>query len=237
MVNYEDAVKKPFTDLQKLIIGIVLSVIQIINFTIVTGFAIESSGLGKSKPSKKMPEWKDWGDLFIKGLSAFVIKIIYMIPAILVIVAGIGVLAGDVISMLLGTVMTPEIMSQITSSISSQQIGQLMGQNWYMMLPSIIRVAPIIMFGLLLALIATFLTPLAVLNYIKKRKFNAAFEFNLIFKKALTGKYVIAWLAVLILGAIMLAVLSWIPILGAAIALFVIGVIGYSLYGQVYKEV
>jgi hypothetical protein len=237
MVNYEEAIGKPFTDFKKLIIGIILSIIPIVNFFVI-GFAIESSGLSKTKPSKKMPEWKDWGHLFIKGFAAAVIKFIYMVPAIVVIVIGIGLAVGDIASALLGTVITPELMSQMRAgTVARQEIGQIFRENWYLILPTIIKVAPIFLLGLLLALIASFLSPIAVLNYVKNRRFSAAFDFGIVTKKALTRKYLLAWLAVLFLGAILGVILSFIPIVGPAIAFFVVGVIGYSLYGQVYREV
>jgi len=238
MVNYEEEIKKPFTDVKNLIIGIVLSLIPIVNFTIVTGFTIECSGLGKMKPSKKMPEWKDWTYLFITGLTALVIRIIYMIPAIAVILIGLGLAAGDIAGAILGMTMTPEVMSQLgTSEAASQQIGQIIGSNWYLLLPVILKVAPILILGFILAAAAAFLTPMAVLNYVKNRKFSAAFELGKVLKKSLTGQYVLAWLAVLVLGAVLGTILSFIPILGPAIATFVVGVISFSLYGEVYREV
>lgn len=238
MVNYEESIKKPFTDLTKLIIGIILSIIPIVNFTIVTGFALESSGLGKTKPSKKMPEWKDWTNLFIKGLAALVIKIIYLIPAIVVIVIGIGIAAADITGILLGTAMTPDMMNQIrTGGTMPEEVRMMFRNNWYMILPAIIKVAPIFILGFLLALIAAFLTPIAVLNYVKNKRFSAAFELRTVTKKAFTGKYFVVWLAVLVLTAIVGFVLAFIPIVGWAITLFIMGVIGYSLYGQVYREV
>ena len=237
MVNYEVAVKKPFTDLKKLSIGILLSIIPIVNL-VVTGFAIESSGVGKTKPSKKMPEWKNWWYLFVKGLAAVVIKIIYMIPAFVVIVVAIGFAIGDIASALMGTVITPELMSQIRAGQApTEQIGMIFRENWYLILPAIMKVAPIFLVGLLLALIASFLTPMAVLNYVKNRKFSAAFDLGTVTRKALTGKYLLVWIVVIVLTIILGAVLAFIPILGVAIALFLLSVIGYSLYGQVYREV
>ena len=113
MVSYEEALKKPFSDIKTLVIGIVLSIIPIVNSTIVTGFAIESSGLSKTKSSKKMPEWKNWGHLFVQGLSAVVIQIIYLLPAILVLLVGFGLALGDISTVLLGQVATPEVIDQI----------------------------------------------------------------------------------------------------------------------------
>lgn len=237
MVNYEEAVKKPFTDLKKLVIGIVLSIIPIVNL-VVTGFAIESSGVGKARPSKNMPEWKDWWYLFIKGLAVVVIKIIYLIPAFVVILIGVGLAVGDIVSALAGTVITPELMSQIrTGQAPPGELGMILRDNWYLILPTIMRVAPIFLVGLLLAVIASFLTPMAVLNYVKNRRFSAAFDLGAVTRKALTGKYFMAWIVVIVLTIILGAILALIPLVGVAIALFLISVISYSLYGQVYKEV
>lgn len=237
MVKYEEAVKKPFTDWKKTLVGIVLSLIPIVNFT-VTGFAIESSGLGKTKPSKNMPEWKDWWYLFVKGLAALLIKFIYLLPAIAVILVAVGLAIGDIASALLGTVITPEMMSQMKAgNAPPEQLGMILRQNWYLILPTIMRVAPIFLVGIVLALIASFLTPMAILNYVKNRRFSAAFDFGAVSRKALTGKYFVVWLVTIILTMVIGAVLAFIPFFGAAIALFLISVISYSLYGQVYKEV
>jgi hypothetical protein len=237
MVNYEEALMKPFTDMKKLIIGIVLSLIPIVNFTVVTGYAIESSGVGKTKQSKNMPEWKGWWHLFVKGLTAIVIKIVYLIPAIAVLSIAVGLAMGDIANTLLGTVVTPEIMSQMQMTDNTpQEVRNMFGQNWYLVLPSIIRVAPIFAIGFLLALMATFLTPIAVLNYAKNKRFSAAFDVSAVVRKALTGQYILTWLAVIIFGVVLGLVLSFIPFVGPAIALFVVGIIAYSLYGQAYVE-
>jgi hypothetical protein len=238
MVNYGEAVTKPFTDFKKLTIGIILSLIPIVNFTVVTGFAMESSGLGKTKPSKKMPEWKDLWYLFVKGLAALAIKIIYMIPAILVITIGIGLAISDIANALLSTVITPEIMSQIKAGEAPrEELRMVFKENWYLILPTIAKVAPVFLVGLLLALVASLLSPMAILNYMKNKRFSAAFSLGTVIRKSLTGKYILAWLAVTILSIVLGMALVFIPIVGIAIALFLMGVIGYSLYGQVYREV
>lgn len=237
MVSYGESVKKPFTDLKKLLIGIVLSIIPIVNFTVVQGFAMESSGVGKAKPSKNMPEWKEWRQLFVKGLAAAVIKIIYMLPALVVIAVAVGLAIGDIASALLGTVVTPDLMKQIKAGETTpEQVQMLFRENWYLILPTVMKLAPIFLVGLLLLLIAAFLTPMAVLNYLKKRKFSAAFELSTVARKALTGKYILTWLVVIVLAIVLGVILSLIPLLGPAILLFLISVISYSLFGQAYRE-
>jgi len=230
MVNYEEAIKKPFTDLIKLVIGIVLSIIPIISW-IAKGFMIESSGLGKTKVSKKMPEWKNWGYLFIKGLASDIIFVIYAIPAILVFIIGVGYAIGSLSSIFLGAI-PPGMMGET----SPGPMEDLIRENWTELLPTLITLAPILLLGLILLLIAFYLTPIAVLNYVKTKKFSKAFDFGAVLKKALTGKYFVAWITVIVITAIVTVILSFIPIIGPAIAIFIMGVFSYSLYGQVYRE-
>jgi len=223
-VNYEEAIKKPFTDLMKLIIGVILSIIPIVHW-LAKGFILECSGLGKTKPSKKMPEWKGWWYLFVKGFASDAILVIYAIPAILVFLVG----AGAAVSSLAGTF--------FASGSSPEAMSQLISQNWYMALPTLLEIAPIMILGFILLLIAFYLTPIAVLNYLKTKKFGEAFNFSKVTKKAFTADYFVVWIIALIITAIVTAILSIIPAIGPQIAFFITGVIAYSLYGQIFRKV
>lgn len=81
-MDFASAFKKPFTDVKKLIIGILLSIIPIVNF-FATGFMMETAKM-EMKKKKMLPEWASWGDLFVKGLLAFVISIIYALPMLII---------------------------------------------------------------------------------------------------------------------------------------------------------
>jgi hypothetical protein len=235
MVNYEEAIKKPFTDLGKLILGIILSIIPIVNW-IAQGYIIENSGLGKNKPSKKMPEWKNLGDYFKKGLLSYVILFIYMIPAIIVFSIAIGYAAGSLLAAFGGVMPEGFMSSMMAGQVQREELRQLLSQHWMLALPTLITLAPILLLGLFLLLVAVYLSPIAVLNYLKNKKFGKAFDFNFVFSKAITGKYFTAWLVAGVIAAILRAVLFFIPWIGFAIAYFISGVIAYSLYGQVFKE-
>jgi len=78
---YSVAFKRPFTDIKKLVIGIVLNLIPIINFFAI-GYILESA---RSAMKKKygLPEWTNWGQLFVQGLLAFVIVLVYSIPLLI----------------------------------------------------------------------------------------------------------------------------------------------------------
>ncbi|MBU2590080.1 MAG: DUF4013 domain-containing protein [Nanoarchaeota archaeon] len=104
-MDFQSAFKKPFTDVKKLIIGIGIAGVAsaigkigtipsiskigiivgtlailglMINF-LTTGFMLETAKM-EMKKKKMLPEWTAWGDLFVKGLLAFVISAIYMLP-------------------------------------------------------------------------------------------------------------------------------------------------------------
>jgi hypothetical protein len=222
MVDYEEAFRKPFTDLMKLVLGIVLSIIPIVQF-VAYGFAIECSGVGKNKLSKKMPEWKDYVDYFVKGLISAIIGGIYLLPAIIVFAVGIGYAAASLATVFLG-------------GNWGSLTGQMGGQNWMLALPSLLAAAPLILLGLLLMLVGSYFSPIAVLNYIKSKKFAKAFDFSQVYSKALSVKYLVVWIIAGVVSIVLNAVLSIIPWLGSAIAFFVAGVIAWSLYGQVYRE-
>jgi len=237
MVNYRESIKKPFTNLTKLVIGIILSVIPIINW-FAQGFILESSGLGKTKPSKNMPEWKNWGKLFFKGFASFVICFIYLIPAGLVFLIVLGSAITSFINNYVGTIISTELLSSvIVGETSPEIIGQLISQNWTLALPTLITLAPIILLGVILLLIAVYLTPIAVLNYVKNDRFSKAFDLNLVFKKAFTVKYFAVWIIAAIITIIAGTILNLIPVIGNAMTFFITGVITYSLFGQVFREI
>jgi hypothetical protein len=240
MVNYEDAVKKPFTDLTKLFVGVILSAVPIINW-ISQGFVLECSGVGKNRPSGKMPSWKGFEDLFVKGFLSYVIMFVYAIPAIVVFTATVGYTAAYLFPTFSG--MIPEGVSTVSiSQVSSQGVSQIFSQNWMQLLPTIagmsILLIPMIMLGVLLLLAAVYLSPIGILNYLKNRKFGKAFDLGLVTSKALTGKYLLSWLIAAIVAMILKSVLTvWLgPWVGAAATFFISGTIAFSLFGQVLRE-
>ena len=78
MVNYAEALKKPFSDIKKLLIYIALSIIPIVNFMSL-GYLLDTAEESMKK-KKDLPEWQDFARLFVEGVKGFIIGIIYMIP-------------------------------------------------------------------------------------------------------------------------------------------------------------
>jgi hypothetical protein len=234
MVNYSNALKKPFLNIGNLIIGILLSILPVIRW-FAKGYILENSGLSKNRvPINKYPKWQDWGDLFVKGLLSSVIAVVYFIPAIVVLLLGaIAVFT----SLVVNFISTNTFDAIIKGQTSPDLIQKLIQQNWTTILPSLIAILPIVLLAVLLGILAFYLIPVATLSYISTNDFGQSFNLTRVFKKAFRTKYFKAWLIVIIITAVLSAVLHFIPIVGNAMAFFVAGVIGYSIYGQVFREI
>jgi hypothetical protein len=239
MVNYGEAIKKPFTDLiktenVKLTFGILLSLIPIVQW-FAKGFALESSGLGKTRPSPKMPEWKHFGHLFIKGLLSDIIFFVYMLPALVIFLIGAGIILAPLASTIISSMFTQEVSP--VKDTESMMLKNLIQQNWVLLIPNLIVAAPILLVAFVLFLFASYVGPIAILNYVKTNKFGQAFNFDVIFRKTLNVKYFIVWLVTIILVGIISAILSWVPFIGRGIAYFITAVISFSIYGQIFREI
>jgi hypothetical protein len=97
-MEFVEAIKRPFSDWKKLLIAALMYMIPLIS--IVTqffgvGYLLEC-GKTAMKKTAKLPEWTDWGNLFVKGLVAFIISAIYFMPTVILIliVAGTTILTG-----------------------------------------------------------------------------------------------------------------------------------------------
>ena len=210
-MNFTEAVKRPFQDLKTLIIGIIIMLIPIVNFTVGAGYFIECART-RLKGSKKLPEWKDWGKLFMKGVGAFVIGLVYAIPVIVVLLLTVGstILAGGLSGLINGSGLA------IVNALATLGIGLVV--------------------TFVVAIIVSLVSSAALIRYADKGNFGAAFEFSAVFKKAFTGTYFSAWLITMIYVLIVVFVLSIIPVIGSIIASFIVGVTMYTFLAEAYKK-
>lgn len=200
-----NAFKRPFSDVKKLIIGCVLNIIPIVNFLSI-GFIGESAKFSFKK-RKELPEWKNWGDLFITGFFMFLIGFVYSLPGLIILFLSLG--------------------STITNIFSGSSPAGIMS--------SLIFAGPLIVLSLLLLLASFYISPAAIMGYLSKGKLGDAFKCKIVLKKAFTGNYLGAWFLALVFGLLFGLVLGWIPIVGKAIASFISGVIGLTLLAESYK--
>jgi len=227
MVNYQEAFEKPFSDIKKLLIGILLSIVPIISF-FAKGFILESSGAGKTKPGKKMPEWRSFGKLFLKGLAMFAITIIYFIPAVVVFIFGAGTAILNVLSAI--------PIEEITEAGTEKAMNDVILPAIQAALPSLTTIIPMIVLSLVLALLSSYIIPMAAISYLKDNNFASSLKLKRIFKKSFTGKYFVVWIVMVLVSMILTSLLNIIPIVGLPAASFIAGIISYSLFGQVYLE-
>jgi len=229
-MNYIGAVKRPFSDFTKLLIGFVFLVVPILN--ILTGFFVRGYELecGKTamKKSFKLPEWTSFLKLFVNGLLALIIGLIYLIPFFIFLFISIGSLIIEVIKN--QTQITEEL---IMSSINSFTI-------------------PSLIITIILFFLGIYLIPIAIMNFVTKYRFKDGFDLLTVFKKAFTGRYILIVLFILayaigiyIISSLILYVFGLfspellvliINNILSALTTFIIGVTAITLIGEAYPK-
>lgn len=66
--------------LTKVLIGGLLIWIPIVNFAVIGYMLKVAENVARGNP-RPLPEWSEFGDLFMRGLYGFVIELVYLIPA------------------------------------------------------------------------------------------------------------------------------------------------------------
>jgi hypothetical protein len=193
--NFSDSfeyTKKIFSDISRLIILIVLSIIPIVEW-IVLGYMAkvnkESPGTGTP------PKLETYGQLFVDGVKVFFATFIYMlIPTILIAVGAVGTFAN----------LTP---FQTPMLAPAPLIG---GAG-----------VAILLVGIILAILLLIILAVGLAHMIKTGKFGNAFAFGEIFaiiRGIGWGKY-LSWIAVtVVIGALLFGILSIIPVIGGILA-------------------
>ncbi len=209
MVDYAEALKRPFSDLKKLVIYMILSIIPVINF-ISVGYLLDVAD-NSLKKNKDLPEWDDFARLFVEGVKLFFITMIYSIPLIILLVLFVVWIIGEV-----GT----EILSYNIEQVVSTLINLGFAASIFL--------AAIFLIGILIL----YFQIGAVIRYVKLRKIKEAFNFREISKKVFTTTFFVPWLIGSAIVAIITGSLSLIPYFGSAIG----GAIGSIFYYTVLAE-
>lgn len=208
MVDYVESIKRPFTDVGKLVLGIILSIIPIVNF-IFSGYLLEVAKSAMKK-DMKLPDYKDYGKMFIEGLLTTVIGFVYLLPVIILL--GILLLTG---TFSFGNILQGGLLG-ILSAIA--------GLGIYLIILAIV--------GIIFWLLAT----VAILRFAENREFGAAFEFGKIAKKAFTGHYVMNWVLTMAIVWVFALLINLIPVVGQFITIYIAGVINMTALAQAYTE-
>jgi hypothetical protein len=206
-----ESVKFPSTDIgwiKKILIGGILLIIPIINL-IVGGYYIKTlRGSIEGKPG--LPEWDDWGDLFIKGLMVAIIGFIYMLIPLIVLFVSIGGALTAAIS---------------SGDFSAASMSAIVGGS---------------MFSVVLMLIVCLVLPMALSIYAKEDSIGAAFRIGEILSriKSVPGDYIIT-IIVLYALLFIVNLVATIPIIGWVIIIFAnfyIALVASKMFGEVYAS-
>lgn len=237
MVDFVEALKRPFSDLKKLLIGLILGSIPLVNLT-VRGYTLVTTGFTKEKVEKNsLPEWKNYGNLFMKGLVSALIGFLVYLPNSLVLFGAFGTIAtSPILSQMLGGI-SPETWNQLfAGQITDMQMQDWFAQNWTQLASLFISATPFLILGSVLALVASYILPVIILGWLKEDRVTAGFSWEVV-KKAVTMDYLVNWVVVGIFSLIVSALLGWIPFLGSGISMYVTGVFSYTVFAEVYERV
>lgn len=196
--NFSDSfgyTKKLFSDVGRLIILIVLSVIPIVDW-IVLGY--EARVLKESPGTGTPPKLENYGQLFVEGVKVFLATLLYMlVPTILIVIGAMGTFASF-----------SSFQSQvIVSALSVGGVGVV-----------------ILLVGILLAIPLLIMLAVGLAHMIKTGKFGNAFAFGEIFtvmRRIGLGKY-LSWVVItVVVGAALFGILGMIPFIGGFLAAIV----------------
>ena len=199
MVSIEDAVAYPMESdewLKTVLIGGVLTVFGFLLIPMLPAYGYIVRTLrhrldGRSEP----PSFGEWGSLFVDGLKAWIIGIVYLI--IPLIVGGVTV-GGSITAMATGS-----------RAGSAAGVAGLIGG---------------LLITFILTLVFGYFAVVAVVNFAREDRFGAAFDLDMIRAVALDRDYAIPWgvsVVVFIVAGVIASVLNIIPFLGFAVGSFV----------------
>lgn len=214
MNYYWNAIKRPFTDWSKLLIGIIISIIPIVNF-MAMGYQIRCA---KTSSQMKLPKWDKFGQLFVSGVLSAVIILIYALPGLIIFGGALGTALASFI---------PELQTADLSNImSSVNIGFAAG---------IFMVV-----GLVLMVLGGLVGSSGLIRYSQRLRFKDAFNKE-VFRKAFTGRFFLTWVLIGIYGAALSIIFSILPNIGfldleGSISGFLYGVTYMTALGIIYKK-
>ena len=212
-IDMVSAFQRPFRDMKKTGLGLLLFIIPLANI-FSFGYILENAKLSM-EGKKTLAPWKHTGALFVQGLFAILLEIIYSLPLLFV-----GV---------------------YTLSLSGIPLGQLESVSFEAALLSspqwILGLA--IVFGLFFAYFA----PLAVLAYVHRSSLGEGFRFKRLWKKGISKAYVLPWLvSIIFLNVLVFVVglqffdLGVVSYVLSRIALYLGEIVRYTLLGEVYPR-
>jgi len=257
MVNYIEAIKKPFTNFKRLILGVIfflpIPLIKYFTNIFALGYTYQY-GLFSYQKNTEIPKWERVGKLWVNGFVASLIEFIYAIPILVIYFLIVG--------------------PRITNALQLGAISSYLSLFGYFKELGFITIG-----AMILILFIIFIGPIAKLRWIIFNKFKAGFEFKKIFRIIFSKNYFFAWLALTVIrmifgllllfilfgslsfnfmeemeidsaelvsfilhgtdleSALIINIIKWIiMIIFTALISFVMNCISFSIYGSIMRE-
>jgi len=204
MVHYAESFKRPFTNFKRIVLGIIVSAVPILNFA-AAGYALECARTAVNN-NFELPSFKEFGDLFMHGFFATLISLIYSIPLFI----------------LLG-VFTNISMSPFLSPFRADFLVSLLGLG----ITTQFLITIVFIFTM-------YLIPNAILSYAFNEKVSSAFVYDRMKERSLDKNYLKNWLLVSATYVLLIAIFIQVPVVGVSIATFLASIVGLSILGEVY---
>ena len=199
--------------IKKILIGGIISLVPIVNFAAM-GYVVEVIRNVRDGRPTPLPEWDQFGQMWMSGLWLFLIFLVYSIPIIiLACISGIATAA-------MGTAL---------EGASAEAVGGTMG---------IVSTCLSCLMGLW-GLVIGVLSPAIVIRFAETGQFNSAFQFGEVFSlvKVNVGSYVIAlillWVAIYIISPLGLIAC----VVGIIFTTFYAYLIAGNLLGQLAAQI
>ncbi len=204
----------------KLLLGVVVSVIPIVNFAYFGYLTLIMKNVSERSP-QPLPEWANFSDKFVRGAILFLASLIYSLPALLL--------------------FCPLVFLPFTRGGEEGRnavTGLFAGS--FALIGCILAVY---------ALVISFLIPAINLNFARKNTFGACFEFREIWRimSRNLGDYIVAWLIVIAIGigasfviGLIAGVLAFIPCIGWIAAWLLVGLTSVwvgTVYAHLFGQV
>lgn len=234
-MTIEEAIKRPFQNIEKLAIGTIISAVPLVNL-IAVGYFLECFRRTLRKDNS-LPEWNDWSKIILDGLKAAVIQIVYAIPLFVLffLVLG-GVFLGVVASV------APELAAG-NAAAALPKLFQAFAANIGTLIFGIILIA-------IASVIVSLLSTAATVRFAQTENFNSGFALGEVKSIGLTLRFLITVIIagvvaglVAIALAIPVGLLTLIPVLGLVINFlgsglitFVAGVISWTILAERYAR-
>jgi hypothetical protein len=234
-IDYVEALKRPFQNTTSILIGTILGIIPILNFTVI-GYILTSTGLTQKSSKNTLPEWSDYVELFKKGLVSVIIGIVLFLPAALVLFATIGsVIFSPAMSVILGGLPIESCEDLVSGQVPDAVMEHWLAQNWTEFIPLLRNATPFVILAVILGLAAFYVMPAAILGWLKEDKIGVAFSLKN-WKKTMTLDYLVNWLIVGYLIGLLNSLFQWIPFIGVGITMYVGGIFSYTVYSELFER-